>query len=82
MSNLVSPPIPKIISRVWAYYDVEVITIVLNTSAQIAVKLYDEQMIFIECVLLIMEGQDYQNWTEDSFLIEWCNSQLHKMNAY
>ena len=79
MSNLVQPPIPKIVTRVWAYFEVEVISIVLNTSATIAAKIFDEHMSFVESIIMVMQGQDYQNWTEDSYLISWTNQQLHNL---
>jgi hypothetical protein len=58
-----------------------VLSIVLNTSARVGVRLYDENSNFIESVVMIMEGQDYQNWTEDSYLVAWVNQELHKING-
>jgi len=79
MPNEVSPPIPKIVARVWAYFDIEVLSIVLNTSATIIVKLYDEHHAPIESIALLLAGEEYQLWTTDDYLISWTNEKLHNL---
>ena len=79
--NPVLPPIEKVKTTIWSKFEIDILSIVLNTSARLGVRLYDENSNFIESIVMVIQGQDYQNWTEDSYLVAWVNQQLHALGV-
>ena len=49
----------------------------LNTKAVLTVYLYDETNVCRDTQILIMEGQDYQNWTSDEYVFDWVCQKLN-----
>lgn len=50
----------------------------LGVSANFLVYLYDINGTLLTVKNMLMQGQDYQNWTNDSYVPEWVINQLRK----
>ena len=58
-------------------FDVFISDLVLNTSANFRVWLYDIQDKLIEVKVIVMEGQDYHNWgNDDQYVLQFVATQL------
>jgi len=50
--------------------------LVPNERAQFSVQLRNNECETLEQIILNLEGQEYQNWVDDSYLIDWIVSKL------
>jgi trans-2-enoyl-CoA reductase len=76
--NPVDPPVIKTTIKTYETFTVELATMQLNISATFSVKLFDASGVYVEMIMMTMSGEDYQKWTNDSYVIQWVNDQLHK----
>jgi hypothetical protein len=57
--------------------DIHATTVLLNKEAYFWYALYTENMEQIVEGSLLMSGEDYQNWQEDSYAWDWAAAQLN-----
>lgn len=50
--------------------------LVPNEIAQFSVQLRNSEYGTLDQVILNLEGQDYQNWVDDNYLIDWIVNKL------
>jgi len=58
-------------------FHVEIINIILFTSATIRVVQYDINLNIVKVDNLTIKDEDYANWTSDQYLITWVKTQLN-----
>ena len=65
---------PKEINLVAHKISVKVLYLELNSNAIIKVDLFSESNDLLQTNQFILDGEDYQNWYNDDFLIQYvCN---------
>ena len=65
---------PKQINLVAHKISVKVLYLELNSNAIIKVDLFSESNDLLQTNQFILDGEDYQNWYNDDFLIQYvCN---------
>ena len=57
-------------------FSINVQQIVLNEFAYIQARIYDDNDDAIDSKLFVLDGQAYQDWTNDNYLIEWTRQKL------
>jgi hypothetical protein len=67
MMKAVQPiqPYDQITVKVIYGFDVEVNTVILNTSARLSVRLYDQNNTIVNVQTMELTGEDYSNWNND-----------------
>ncbi len=61
---------------------INVLHIQLNTLAIIKVQLYSQEGKLIDVNEFVLEGEDYQNWHNDDYLIQYiCNKYEYTLQA-
>ena len=48
----------------------------LFKSARIHVQILDEHSNLVESKMLTIDTQDYQNWVDDNYLMEWIKNKI------
>lgn len=79
MMKAVQPiqPYDQITVKVIYGFDVEVNTVVLNTSARLSVRLYDQNNTIVNVQTMELTGEDYSNWgTDDNYIINYVVQKL------
>jgi hypothetical protein len=71
---LLSSPIT--FNRTSIRFSISVASIVLNEFAYIQVKLFDNEDDIVDTRILVIDGEDYQLWTNDQYLIDWTRKKL------
>jgi len=71
---LLSSPIP--FNRIAVRFTINIGTIVLNDFAYIQARMFDENDNYVDAKTFVLDGQDYQDWTNDEYLIEWTRQKL------
>lgn len=70
-------PFDQVTVKVIYGFDVEVVNIVLNTSARLAVRLYDQNNMVINVQMMELTGTDYTNWgSDDDYIITYVAQKL------
>jgi hypothetical protein len=59
-------------------YTVQVVYIELNSYATIAASLFTADNHLVENKNYLLQGEEYQLWLSDSYLIEWVRIQIEK----
>jgi hypothetical protein len=58
-------------------FEVEVINVILNTSAKLTVRLYDQNNMVVNVQVMDLSGQDYKNWgSNDDYIINYVAQKL------
>lgn len=71
---------PKIIDFQIEKISIDVLHIDLNHSALIKVQTFSNENNFIDSNQFILDGEDYKNWFNDDFLIQYvCNKYGYKI---
>jgi hypothetical protein len=65
------PPMTITKVQVITKFDVRVLEIVLFKSCILGVSFYNDERKFVEYRTFRLEGQDYDNWTNDAYLIDY-----------
>ena len=79
MMKAVQPiqPYDQVTVKVIYGFDVEVNTVILNTSARLSVRLYDQNNTIVNVQTLELTGEDYSNWgTDDNYIINYVVQKL------
>jgi hypothetical protein len=79
MSDIVNltNPYPIITNNTAVSFKVEVLELVLYTSATFRVTFYDANSVPVDCKILTMSGFLYQDWQgTDTYVINWIKSEL------
>lgn len=79
MSDIVNltNPYPIITNNTAVSFKVEVLELVLYTSATFRVTFYDANSVPVDCKILTMSGYLYQDWQgTDTYVINWIKSEL------
>jgi hypothetical protein len=70
-------PYDQVTVKVIYGFDVEVNTVILNTSARLSVRLYDQNNTIVNVQTLELTGEDYSNWgTDDNYIINYVVQKL------
>lgn len=70
-------PYDQVTVKVIYGFDVEVVNVVLNTSARLAVRLYDQNNMVINVQMMDLTGTDYTNWgSNDDYIITYVAQKL------
>ena len=65
-------PFDQVTTKVICSFSVYVNNLVLNTSATLAVQLYDQTGMLVDVKLLEITGEDYTNWgNNDEYIINY-----------
>jgi hypothetical protein len=75
--NILDTPFEIQTTNIITSFNVEIINIILFTSATIRVVQYDINLNIIRVDNLTISGEDYANWTSDQYLITWVKTQLN-----
>lgn len=67
---------PIVYTQTAVQFSINVTNIQLNSMANIHVCLYDERGGVIDTKSFILEGQEYDLWQSDQYLIEWIRAKL------
>ena len=73
----ISPPAIKVVKSTISAYSIFRMDITPNVSANIGITLLDENANNAGVLALVMEGQDYQDWTNDDYLLAWIQKQIY-----
>lgn len=76
MTTYLIEPVEKVIVYEMTHIKISINSLELNTKANVVVNFYDKQNNFVDQQNLIMEGEDYQNWTTDTYVFNWVCQQL------
>jgi hypothetical protein len=69
-------------SKVIASYSINMITIILHTSANISVILLDKNNNLISNLSLTMKDSDYEQWnSDDTYVNKWIENEIQKMET-
>jgi hypothetical protein len=79
MSDIInlSNPYSIITNNTAVSFKIEVLELVLYTSASIRVVLYDSNSVPVDCKILTLSGFEYIDWNGDTYLINWVKKQLN-----
>jgi len=75
--NILENPIEYKTTSFINSFTVEIINIILFTSATIRVVQYNINMDIVKVDNLTIKDEDYANWTSDQYLITWVKTQLN-----
>jgi hypothetical protein len=60
----------QVVTKTYSYISVSITNVVLNTSVDIQVMIYDSNQNMIDLKLLTLSGTDYTNWgNDDSYIL-------------
>ena len=79
MSDIISlsNPYPIIYNSSAFSFKVEVLELILYTSATFRVTFYDVNNVPVDCKVLTMGGFEYQDWQgTDTYALNWIRTQL------
>ena len=79
MSDIItlSNPYPIITNNSAISFKVEVLELVLYTSATFRVIFYDANSVPVDCKVLTMSGYEYTDWQgTDTYALNWIKAQL------
>lgn len=76
MTTYLIEPIEKVIVYEINHIKISINNLELNTKAIVVVNFYDRQSVLRDQQTLVMEGEDYQNWTTDTYVFNWVCQQL------
>lgn len=75
-------PLPELTQKTEKYiissYTITRVDVVPNTCAYIFLQLYAPNNTGSGNLSLQMEGEAYQAWTDDSYLLNWINQQIYE----
>lgn len=57
-------------------FSINVQEIVLNDFAYIQARIYDDNDDAVDAKLFVLDGQAYQDWINDDYLIQWTRQKL------
>jgi hypothetical protein len=58
-------------------FEVEVMNVILNTSAKLSVRLYDTNNKLVNVQIMDLSGEDYKNWgSNDDYIINYVAQKL------
>jgi len=77
MSNETSFPISLVVN--YNRMIIKCTDVKLNESAVFMVTIYDELEKFIVVKRFVMSGEDYNNWINDEYAVNWVTQQLQNM---
>jgi hypothetical protein len=70
-------PVDKTITQTIVRFSLDIIELILNTSATFRVLCYDVNNKLIETKFVSLEGTDYTNWgNDDEYVVQFVSSQL------
>jgi len=75
--NILETPFEIQTTNIITSFNVEIINIILFTSATIRVVQYDINLNIVKVDNLTIKDEDYANWTSDQYLITWVKNQLN-----
>lgn len=75
---LPTPTEKKTITVITAFV-IQSMNITPNVKADIFISLQTENGLTVDTMRLTMEGEDYQQWTQDSYLISWIETQIYNV---
>jgi hypothetical protein len=75
--NILETPFEIQTTNIITSFHVEIINIILFTSATIRVVQYDINLNIVKVDNLTIKDEDYANWTSDQYLITWVKTQLN-----
>ena len=75
--NILETPFEFQTTNIITSFSVEIINIILFTSATIRVVQYNINMDIVKVDNLTIKDEDYANWTSDEYLITWVKTQLN-----
>jgi len=75
--NILETPFEFQTTNIITSFHVEIINIILFTSATIRVVQYDINLNIVKVDNLTIKDEDYANWTSDQYLITWVKNQLN-----
>jgi hypothetical protein len=75
--NILETPFEFQTTNIITSFNVEIINIILFTSATIRVVQYNINMDIVKVDNLTISGEDYANWVSDQYLITWVKTQLN-----
>jgi len=75
--NILETPFEFQTTNIITSFNVEIINIILFTSATIRVVQYDINLNIVKVDNLTIKDEDYANWTSDQYLITWVKTQLN-----
>ena len=75
--NILETPFEIQTTNIITSFNVEIINIILFTSATIRVVQYNINMDIVKVDNLTISGEDYANWVSDQYLITWVKTQLN-----
>jgi hypothetical protein len=64
-------PYSETITYKISYFDVYINNIVLDSCATLTITFYDESNIARRQEVATLDGEDYMNWTTDTYLVNW-----------
>lgn len=76
MTTYLIEPVEKVIVYEINHIKINISNLELNTKAIVVVNFYDRQSVLRDQQTLVMEGEDYQNWTTDAYVFSWVCHQL------
>jgi hypothetical protein len=75
MSDIV--PINKTVVQTVVRFSIDIISLVLNTSATFRVTMWDADNRILEGVNVIIDGQDYLQWSNnDDYVVQFISKKL------
>jgi hypothetical protein len=70
-------PVDKTITQTIVRFSLDIIELILNTSATFRVLCYDANNKLIDSKFVSLEGTDYSNWgNDDQYIVQFVSSQL------
>jgi len=75
--NILETPFEIQTTNIITSFHVEIINIILFTSATIRVVQYDINLNIVKVDNLTIKDEDYANWVSDQYLITWVKTQLN-----
>jgi hypothetical protein len=75
--NILTTPVEIQTTSTITSFNVEIISVVIFTSAVIRVVQYDIDLNIVKVDNLTISGNDYANWINDVYLIDWVKTQLN-----
>jgi hypothetical protein len=75
--NILTTPVEIQTNKYNNKFNVEIISLVIFTSAVVRAVQYDIDLNIVKVDNLAISGNDYANWINDVYLIEWVKTQLN-----
>lgn len=77
MSQTYIEPSTQIVTNIITSFTVTVTDVVLFTSANLLVNLYNADPLLVKTVYMTLSGESYNNWAnDDSYIIQYVATQL------